>query len=168
MVEELRRNRVSQKPRVHWDEREPPAANARRELPGLASRYFGRGRELLAKAPEAGDLHRLRLETKRLRYTLELFRPCYGPGLEARLGELRAVQQMLGEINDYTEAGRLLAKEMVGSPERERVVRFLETRAEGKARAFRKHWAGVFDGPGRERWWTSYLARAARAPRHRT
>jgi len=150
---------------IRWDEQQPVARNARRELPGLVTGYFERGRALLAKDPSPAKLHRLRLATKRLRYTLELFRAIYGPGLETRLEELRQVQQLLGDINDSEAARRLLAKVMKGSPQENVVAEYLRTRAGAKAQEFRKHWADVFDAPGRERWWTLYLATRAREHR---
>jgi CHAD domain-containing protein len=151
-----------------WDERTGAAANARRELPQLAASYFAQVRALLAGDPSAAELHRLRLLTKRLRYTLDLFRSCYGPGLETRLAALRRIQQLLGEVNDSAAAIRLLAKSMsTASPQRARILRFLEERAAVKAQEFRKDWAEVFDAPGQELWWTTYLARHARTPGRR-
>ena len=154
--------------RVAWEERAGAAVNARRELPHLAASYFARVRALLAYDPSAPKLHRLRLVTKRLRYTLELFRPCYGPGLDTRLAALRRIQQSLGEVNDSTAAGRLVSKSMsAASPQRARILHFLEERAAVKAQEFRKDWAEVFDAPGQESWWTTYLARHARTPGRR-
>jgi CHAD domain-containing protein len=154
--------------RVAWEERAGAAVNARRELPHLAASYFARVRALLADDPSAPKLHRLRLVTKRLRYTLELFRPCYGPGLDTRLAALRRIQQSLGEVNDSAAAGRLLSRSMsAASPQRARMLHFLEERAAAKAEEFRKDWSEVFDAPGQERWWTTYLARHARTPGRR-
>jgi CHAD domain-containing protein len=154
--------------RVAWDERAGAAVNARRELPQLAASYFARVRALLADDPSAPKLHRVRLLTKRLRYTLELFRPCYGPGLETRLAALHRIQQSLGEVNDSAAAGRLVSKSMsAASPQRARILHFLEERAAAKAEEFRKDWSEVFDAPGQERWWTTYLARHARTPGRR-
>ena len=154
--------------RVAWDERAGAPANARRELPHLAASYFARVRALLAEDPSPAKLHRLRLLTKRLRYTLELFRPCYGPGLDTRLAALRRIQQSLGEVNDSAAAGRLVSRSMsAASPQRARILHFLEERAAAKAEEFRKDWAAVFDAPGQELWWTTYLVRHARTPGRR-
>jgi CHAD domain-containing protein len=153
---------------ANWDERAGAAVNARRELPQLAASYFAQVRALLADDPSPARLHRLRLLTKRLRYTLELFRPCYGPALDTRLAALRRIQQLLGEVNDSAAAGRLLSKSMIpASPQRARILRYLEERASVKAQEFRKDWAEVFDAPGQERCWTTYLARHARTPGRR-
>jgi CHAD domain-containing protein len=138
-----------------WDAGAGAGANARRELPQLAADYFAQVRKTLAKDPTLPELHRVRLATKRLRYTLELFHPCYGPGLETRLAALRAVQQVLGEVNDSVAAAKLLPKSM-------RAREFVERRGEAKAEEFRKHWAEVFDAAGQERLWTGFLARSAR------
>ena len=151
-----------------WDERAGAAVNARRELPRLAASYFEQVRALLAEDPSPAKMHRLRLLTKRLRYTLELFRSCYGPALETRLAALRRIQQLLGEVSDSAGAVRLLSKSMsTASPQRARVLRYLEERAAVKSQEFRKDWAEVFDAPGQERWWTTYLARHARTPGRR-
>jgi len=152
---------------VEWEEKAAAAANARRELPPLVTRYFALVRELLAKDPSPPELHRLRLATKRLRYTLELFQPCYGPGLETRMAGLRELQRLLGEVNDSVATGRMLAKALRESAQQARVEKFLEERAAEKAREFRKHWDEVFDAEGREQWWIEYLERQARTPGRR-
>jgi CHAD domain-containing protein len=150
--------------RIEWDERAPAAANARARLPRLMADYFVAVRELLAGDPAPPELHKVRLASKRVRYTLELFRPCYGPGFEARLEALRELQQVLGKINDTTTARRLLAKAMnAKSPQSQRVQKLLDERATHKALEFRQHWDGVFDAPGQLEWWAGYLARHTRA-----
>jgi CHAD domain-containing protein len=142
-----------------------PDANARQHLPQLVADYFAHGRELLASYPKPVELHALRLATKRLRYTLELFRWCYGPGLATRIAGLRELQQMLGEINDTAAAARTLDRVLNGSsPERSRIDGFLRREGEAKAASFRRHWQEVFDAPGQELWWTSYLARRSKRP----
>ena len=142
--------------RTHWDERAGAAANARRELARLAGQYFARMRRELEKQPAPKDLHRMRLATKRFRYTLELFRPCYGPALDRRLAALRTVQQVLGEVNDSVATARLLPK-----PAKARA--WLERRTAEKAGEFRKHWTETFDAPGQEALWIRYLERNARS-----
>lgn len=148
---------------IRWDERAGAAANARRHLPLLVSRYFTEIRRLLAEDPPPAKLHPLRLETKRFRYTLELFRACYGPGFETRVAGLRRIQQALGDVNDGTATWRLLETKMKHSPQRVRMERFLAERAAHQAQAFRKEWA-AFDAPGQEQRWVTYLARNARTP----
>ena len=132
-------------------------AHAASTLPRLAAEYFRQVRALLAKGPEPRELHQARLATKRFRYTLELFRRCYGTGLETRIAELRRVQQLLGDVNDSMASCDLLSRAMEKSPERKRIRRFLKEQAAQHAASFRKEWEERFDSPGREAWWKNYL-----------
>jgi CHAD domain-containing protein len=140
------------------NERSAPRLNAHRSLPRLAGEYFAQVRAVLAESSDARDLHRARLATKRFRYTLELFRSCYGPGLETRIATLRRVQQLLGDVNDRVASWTLLSKAMAQSPQRKMVHAFLRHKARHDAAAFRLEWTENFDAPGRERWWKTYLA----------
>jgi hypothetical protein len=145
-----------------WDGDAGAAANAGRRLPGMVSAFFGEVREFLAEDFAPADLHQLRLAAKRLRYTVELFRPCYPAGMEERLGALKKLQDWLGEVNDAVASGMLLRKQLKRQPQ---VRKFLEERAAEKAAGFVRHWKETFDAPGREAWWTEFLARSARVPR---
>ena len=148
------------KPDYRWDEAASAAQNARRVLPGLLQAYFEEGRALAGSQPAPAELHRLRLATKRLRYTLELFRPCYGPGMEGRLGGLRKIQQYLGEINDCAATERLLDEHLAPrSPLRARLAAFLRARRIQKIAQFKACWRASFDRPGELERWADYLAR---------
>ena len=142
--------------KIKWDESAGPAANARRELPRLVSAYFSTVREFLAEDPAPPELHRLRLASKRLRYTLELFRPCYPAGFEDRIDALKKLQDWLGEVNDAVASGRLLHGALKTRP---KLRKFLEDRAAQQAAEFTRHWKEIFDAPGREAWWTDFLAK---------
>jgi CHAD domain-containing protein len=141
---------------MKWNERAGVAANARRQLPPMVSAYFSRVREFLSEDGTPRKLHRLRLASKRLRYTLELFRPCYPAGLEERLDALKKLQDWLGEVNDAVASGRLLHGALKRQP---KVRKFLEDRAAAQAAEFVQHWKETFDAPGQEAWWTDFLAR---------
>jgi len=143
------------------------ASQARRQLPTLMRDYFVEVRQLLASNPRPAELHAIRLATKRIRYTLELFRPCFGRGLAVRLNTLQRMQQLLGEINDCAAAERLIERVVRPSPARKRLQTFLRRRAAAKAAALRREWYANFDAPGREHWWLQYLAAGVkvRAPR---
>jgi CHAD domain-containing protein len=145
--------------RIVWNQRNGAAANAHRQLPRLVGDYFAAVRQALATDPPPEKLHPIRLASKKLRYTLELFRECYGPGLETRLKALQQLQQALGEVNDCTAALRLIQKISPESPTRRRSEEFLRRRAARKAAELRKEWHEVFDAPGREKWWTAYLGK---------
>ena len=144
---------------LKWDERAGVADNARRELPRLVRVYFSQVRAFLAADATPRKLHRLRLASKRLRYTLELFRACYPAGLEDRLDALKVLQDSLGEVNDAVASADLLRGALKRQP---KVRKFLEGRAAEHAAEFARHWKETFDAPGREAWWTSFLARPAK------
>jgi len=142
------------RPNIEWNERGSTSANARRLLPEFVAGYFAEVRDFLSKDREPAEFHRIRLASKRLRYTLELFRPCYSAGLEDRLSDLKDLQDSLGELNDAV-ATRALLRHEIGHKER----KFLKARAAGRAEHFRRHWSEIFDAPGREAWWTDFLRR---------
>jgi CHAD domain-containing protein len=147
---------------MKWDERAGAAANARRRLPPMVSAYFSTVREFLAKDFTPIELHQLRLASKRLRYTLELFRPCYPAGMEERLEALKKLQDWLGEVNDAVASGRLLRGALKRYP---KVRQLLEERAAAQAAEFVRQWKESFDAPGQEAWWTDFLAKNTRTPR---
>ena len=65
---------------------------------------FHRAGQRAARKSTPKRLHALRLQGKRLRYTLELLEPLLtdkaSSGVKARLKTLKQVQDLLGEIND--------------------------------------------------------------------
>jgi CHAD domain-containing protein len=149
--------------KIKWRKEASAAENASARLPKLARAYFAEVRETLTTNPKPAELHALRLASKRLRYTLELFRPCYAQGLEQRIKALKQLQDLLGECNDaVTSLPRIEAALGSNRAEKVRMKKWLEAMAATKAAEFRKHWTEDFDPPGREKWWTDYLRRYAR------
>jgi CHAD domain-containing protein len=138
---------------MKWSPDLPVEQNARERLPRVLEKFYAAGREVYEHEDPA-TLHRFRLEGKRVRYTLELFRPVYGPGLEKLLKALRKAQTALGDINDCATA-RLI----VTHPEFQQWVedRQLKLREE-----FRTYWLDEFDKPGQELLWVHYLKTYAR------
>ena len=147
---------------AEWSERSGPGANAKRALPRMMSDYFVQVREALRAKTSPADLHKIRLASKKVRYTLELFRPCYGPGLEERLAALKEVQTSLGDVNDAVAAAELIRDVMPRSPRRKALRAYLKKRAAEKAEEFRVHWMETFDAEGRERWWLDFLRKPQR------
>jgi CHAD domain-containing protein len=146
--------------RIRWDEPATAAENVRLKLPAMVERYFADGRALVAAEPSPGELHKFRLKTKRVRYTLEFFRAWYGPGLDTRLASIRKIQNFLGEISDCATA--LAAAQRIlpaDSPDRSRVESFLAERSRQQTAAFRRYWRQVFDKPGEQRRWREYVRR---------
>jgi CHAD domain-containing protein len=148
---------------IEWDKRAGLAANARRELPRMVSDYFSTVREFLAQDHHPRKLHPLRLASKRVRYTLELFRPCYPAELEDRLDALKKLQDSLGEVNDAVASARLLRDVLKRRP---KVRKYLEDRATDQAAKFTRYWQETFDAPGREAWWTDFLTHPVTPPQN--
>jgi CHAD domain-containing protein len=146
---------------IKWDQHAGPAANARRKLPRMIGAYFSLVREFLADDHPPRRLHQLRLASKRVRYTLELFRPCYPAGLEDRLDALKKLQDRLGEANDAVASEKLLRGALKRQP---KVRKFLEDRAADQAAKFIEHWKETFDAPGREAWWKEFLSKPVTPP----
>ena len=145
-----------------WRLSKNTAENAKLVLPPLAVEFFQAGRKAVAEEAGPDRLHPLRLKTKRFRYTLELFKPCYGAGLERRLGALKQIQDYLGDISDYQTTCQLLERLPVrGSAQETAFLKFLHNRSARRAADFRKHWKETFDRAGQQRWWTDYLSRFA-------
>lgn len=78
-----------------------------RRLPKTAARMLDRQvkraarRGKAARSRDEGDLHRLRIALKKLRYTAELFAPLYSRRKVKRyLDKVRALQNHLGALND--------------------------------------------------------------------
>ncbi len=136
---------------LEWKRKAEVESNARRVLPAAARAYFAAGRRAVAHDREPAALHPFRLETKRFRYTVELFGKLYGPSMADWLAKLKPVQDALGQVNDCVTAREALKNEAV-------FAAFLDRRAERKARAFRRTWKRQFDADGEEERWVRYLS----------
>lgn len=137
-----------------WKNRKTLRENLQQRLPKMAARYFDEGRTAMKTGTTWDDMHQFRLATKRFRYTLELFRSEYGPGLERRLEDLKHVQTFLGDINDCVVTAAMLQN----VPETEAVRAKLESVMASKTKKMRRHWASTFDASGAEQSWTRYLS----------
>lgn len=140
-----------------WDESRTVARNARLQLTKASLHYFKAGRETVRAEATPVELHGFRLLTKRYRYTLELFRPIYGPTLDRMIGSLRRIQQLLGEVNDCEAARKLVQAN--GAPQSlqvRRVLRMLDRRQADKTAEIGRIWL-EFDREGACARWTNYL-----------
>jgi CHAD domain-containing protein len=134
--------------------------NLCKRMPKLAREYFDEGRDALAPGTAWKQMHKFRLRTKRFRYTLEIFKDLYGPGMLKRIESLKKVQTYLGEINDCIVTSEML-KDMEGMDE---VRGKLTDKADDKIEKLRDFWANTFDAEGAERAWTRYLVTYACRP----
>jgi CHAD domain-containing protein len=137
------------------------AENARLVLPALAEGFFETGRKIAEGRTSAQDLHRFRLRVKKLRYHLELFGPCYGPGLRQRIGVLKRIQDNLGRLNDCEITKTMLHEVAPQSPAKQQLREFLTKQSAEEKAEFIRYWKEACDAPGQFRWWTNYLKRFA-------
>ena len=133
------------------------AENARAVLPKMARKYFEAGRKAIEGKRPPDELHRFRLKTKRFRYTLELFRPLYGPSLDRYLKALRELQGALGKVSDYQAIARVLSSDRVLKKEIEHALK-------AKLKDLQHSWR-AFDSDGQLKRWRTYLAGDHSKPR---
>lgn len=101
------------------DKRLPRAA--RRMMDRQMARVKKRGRT--ARSAEEGDMHRLRIALKKLRYTAEFFAPIYRKRkVKAYLKKLRALQNHLGDLNDTANVRRVVGDLLRGKPRKDEDV----------------------------------------------
>lgn len=90
-----------------------PAPDPAGMLAAAVGEGYARWRQALARAREtlaAPDVHAFRIETKRLRYRIELARDLGDAEAEPALAALRALQDGLGRWHDHGELARLAAE----------------------------------------------------------
>ena len=137
------------------------AESARIVLPRIAREFFRYGRDVVSGSADNEDLHGLRLRAKHLRYSLELFQPCYGSGLDQRIEALKNLQDHLGAISDCDTVTALIDPTLHTVEGSTEFLQFIESRANGEREAFLRRWRETFDAPGQEKWWVDYLSRPA-------
>jgi CHAD domain-containing protein len=129
----------------------PPAAYCRRRMKRLVSRFFDRA----SRGPRrAGELHRLRIDGKRLRYSLEILAPVLPPSHRAKCEKtLESLQESLGRYTDHAAIAERL---------RRWPTRGVVTEDRRLLEAMRRAEADAADSARRGfvRWWTRSRRRA--------
>jgi hypothetical protein len=78
----------------------PVIDNARRVLAVRIAEFYSF--EPIVSHPELSEaLHDMRISAKRLRYTLELFRPQFGKAGERQIERVKMIQELLGSLHDH-------------------------------------------------------------------
>jgi hypothetical protein len=89
----------------------PVIDNARRVLAVRIAEFYSF--EPIVSHPEhSGALHDMRISAKRLRYTLELFRPQFGKAGERQIERVKAIQELLGTLHDHDVRIDLIGDEL--------------------------------------------------------
>ena len=124
----------------------------------MAQKFFRAG-DRAAKPHSSGDsLHRFRILAKKFRYSVEIFQPVYGAVAEEWVGQIKRLQTLLGDMNDYR-----VAREMIVEMEaRASLADSFQRKQEKKADAFRKLWRDEYTGA--EKRWARSLERTPRKP----
>lgn len=118
-----------------------------RTMPRMVRSLFEAGDA--AVAPGSGEaLHDFRILAKKFRYTLELFAPLYGRIAEEFLDEIRAVQSILGTINDYRTVLVIADRTGIGG----KLQAALKRSERRKTREFREIWSQRFTQQAAARW----------------
>ena len=87
------------------------AVNARRILRVRIGEFYSY--EPVVDQPQAVEpLHDMRISAKRLRYTLELFRPMLGPLGAVNIDRVKAIQEELGNLHDTDVRIALIRQEL--------------------------------------------------------
>ncbi len=137
---------------MKWGITQDAAVNAGAVLPSLAEKYFEAGRKAADHKRSPRSLHRFRIETKRFRYSLEVFREIYGPTLDRYLKALHGIQDALGKVSDCQTVLELLRGDAAQEHKLERSLK-------QKSKEFRRAWRR-FDSPGQLKRWKNFLGRA--------
>lgn len=86
-------------------------ANARRVLAVRIAEFYSYSP--IVSNPEFTEaLHDLRIAAKRLRYSLELFRPQFGAAGERQIDRVKAIQEALGTLHDHDVRIDLIGDEL--------------------------------------------------------
>jgi CHAD domain-containing protein len=119
--------------------------------------YVKRGDHAASGHRSPHDLHRFRIRTKKLRYTLELFgelfAAMYGPALKLQVEDIKRVHNLLGDINDCVTVTALV-EPYAGS---KALAAALKKRRHKKTEQFREYWKKDFQGGAALRAWVREL-----------
>src|SRR4051794_33437911 len=87
------------------------AQNARRVLAVRIAEFYSYAP--IVPHPEYEEAqHDLRIAAKRLRYTLELFRPQFGANGDRQIDRVKAIQEALGSLHDHDVRIKLVGDEL--------------------------------------------------------
>jgi CHAD domain-containing protein len=120
----------------------PIEDTARRILPRMAKNFLERGDAASQSKATPEKLHAFRIASKKFRYTLELFAPLYGTGLNSWLESIKRIQTLLGDINDCVTVAQMLSDyKSKGS-----IAGWLKRRQRKKVEEFTQCWQEEFGG----------------------
>src|SRR5215207_523641 len=89
----------------------PVIDNARRVLAVRIAEFYS-FEPIVSHSELSVALHDMRISAKRLRYTLELFRPQFGKAGERQIERVKAIQELLGTLHDHDVRIDLIGDEL--------------------------------------------------------
>ncbi len=119
---------------------DPIAITVAHTLQPMLREFLDRGKRALSPTASVKSVHRLRIEAKKLRYTVELFVHVDDASLDGWLERLRALQNVLGVVSDCGAALAMIERE--GGDRR--IQSALRRKARRKLDEFRRLWADSF------------------------
>ena len=120
--------------------RDPIAVTARRTLEPMLEEFFSRGKRAVSPKASVEKIHRLRIEAKKVRYTLELFAPVCGASFDGWTERLKALQNVLGVVGDCDTVREMIVRQ--GGDRK--IESALRRKASRKLGEFRQLWADSF------------------------
>lgn len=145
--------------------KKPARENASRVLPRLAEKFFRAGDAAIEDDLRGKEVHAFRIRTKRFRYVLEYFRPCYGQALDTYLETVRELQAALGGLNDTCATRTLLAELLQpGNPptRHKPVFAALERQENDWLEKYRAYWHETLENPEYRERFLRYLTHPPR------
>lgn len=145
--------------------KKPARENAARLLPRLAAKFFRAGDASVEDDLQSEEVHAFRLRTKRFRYVLEYFRPCYGKALDAYLEAVRGLQAVLGDLNDCHSTRVLLQDllKLADPPTRhKKLLAALDRRENDLFEKYRAYWHETLESPEYREKFVRYLTHPPR------
>jgi CHAD domain-containing protein len=101
-------------------------------------------------------LHRFRIATKKIRYTLDIFAPLYGEAIGDLAEKLKRLQTSLGAIHDCTATAGLVENGK-SSGGRKEILGELEKRRRKKTDGFLRDYRREFENKDTVREWKKAL-----------
>jgi len=134
----------------------PTASEAARDvLPDILKEHLRKGRRAAREDTPEKKLHRFRIATKEMRYTLDIFAPLYGDAIGEIVDRLKKLQTHLGSIHDCVVT-RDLVDNAQSSTGKKYILRALEKRGEKKLERFLRDYERNFGDRERlDRWMKS-------------
>lgn len=112
-------------------------------VPDLSPEFRKTGAAAARGGAPYRQMHQFRLLVKKIRYANEIL-----GGPESRVEALRALQDLLGEINDCVATGELMADLKIAAASQRRVRAALNRLAEKRSEEFRAYWRAHYGRKG--------------------